>query len=206
MEKWIEARIFVNEGKQTEVLLSFIKPLVQQLRSTYGILAYHFLHEPDNEIRFRVLTTPDKVDSIKGLIENFRHLPQVRELKYPEVPYNGEKEAFGEDGWKTTYKFLEAGSDFALDRMDSSVKKGPQFNWIAFSHYFLNQSGLNQISEANFHATASIERIVTWVLTQFDIREKNIKQQISQLETRIQELEKAQEALEEKKKEKQKET
>ena len=188
-EEWIEANIFVHEGKQGEVLLTFIKPLVQRLRSEeFKITAYHFLHEPDNEIRFRVLTTSDKIEKIKGLIDNARNMQQVRDVKYPETPYEGEKQAFGEDGWKTTYKFLEAGSDFALDSLDGNVRKGPQFNLIAFSHYFLNQSDFNQINEANFHATVSIERMVTWVLTELDRREKNIMQQINRLEARIQAL------------------
>ena len=146
MEEWIEANIFVHEGKQREVLLNIIKPLVLRLRSEFGIIAYHFLHEPDNEIRFRVLTTSDKVDKIRGLIDNLRTREQIREVKYPETPYEGERQAFGEDGWKTTYEFLETGSDFALDSLDRNVRKGPQFNLIAFSHYFLNQNGFDQVS------------------------------------------------------------
>ena len=102
MVVWIEANIFVNEGEQNEVLLRFIKPLVQRLRSEFNITAYHFLREPNNEIRFRVLTTPDNVEKIKGLINNAERMEQVREVKYPETPYQGERQAFGEDGWKTT--------------------------------------------------------------------------------------------------------
>ena len=73
---------------------------------------------------------------------------------YPTTQYRGERETFGEDGWKTAYKFLEAGSDFAIDLIDPNLRKGPQFNKIAFSHYFLNQSGLGPLDEANFHAFA----------------------------------------------------
>jgi len=189
MEKWIEANIFVHEGRQKEVLLNLIRPLVQRLSFEFGIIAYHFLHEPDNEIRFRVLTTSDNVEKIKDLIDNLGTNEQIREVKYPETPYEGEKQAFGEDGWKTAYKFLEVGSDFALDSLDANVRKGPQFNLIAFSHYFLNQTGLNQVNEASFHTSASIERMVTWVLTELDRREKNIVQQINRLETRIRKLE-----------------
>lgn len=190
LDAWIEANIFVHEGKQAEVLLTFIKPLIQRLRGEeFKITAYHFLHEPDNEIRFRVLTTQDKVEKIKGLIDNARNLQQVREVKYPQTPYEGERQAFGEDGWKTTYKFLEAGSDFALDTLDTNVRKGQQFNIIAFSHYFLNQSGLGQVNEASFHASASIERMVTWTLTQLGEKEKRIMNKITELETRIRALE-----------------
>lgn len=185
---WIEANIFVNEGTQNEVLLNLIKPLVQRLRSEFGIKAYHFLHEPNNEIRFRVLTFRTRVEKIKGLIDNLQSREQVREVRYPETPYQGEREAFGGDGWRTTYKFLEAGSDFALDLIDPNARKGSHFNRVAFSHYFLNQSGFNQLQEANFHATASIERMATFTLTQL----KTLEGKMTQLESRIQALEERQ--------------
>ena len=114
MSEWIEANIFVYKGKQTEFLLKFIKPLIKRLRAEYKITSYHFLNEPDDEIRFRILTAPENVIKIIGLINNAKGMQQVRDVKYPETPYEGEKEVFGEDGWKTAFKFLEAGSDFAL--------------------------------------------------------------------------------------------
>src|SRR3990170_6358030 len=194
MEAWIEANIFVHQGKQRDVLLGFIKPLIQQLRSDFGITAYHFLYEPDNEIRFRVLTSDDKVDRIKGIIENLRGLPQVRDLKYPQIPFNGERTAFGEDGWKTTYKFLEAGSDFALDLLDSSVRKGPHFNPIAFSHYFLNQQGLDQFTEATAHFQCSMERMLVIVQESYTkpLQEKTnqLESYIKSIESRIKKIEK----------------
>lgn len=186
MVVWIQADIFVNEGKQNEVLLSFIKPLVQRLRSEFKITAYHFLHEPNNNILFRVLTTPRKVRRIKALINNAETLEQVREVKYPEAPYQGERQAFGEDGWKTTYKFLEAGSDFALDLIDDNVRKGRHFNRLAFSHYFLNQSGFNQFQEASFHFQCSMERMLVIVEQTYT---KPLKEKIAQLEARIQAIE-----------------
>jgi len=190
MEEWVEANIFLQEGKQEEFLLKFVKPIVQKLRSELQITAYHFLHEPNNEIRLRVLTTSEKVDRIRGLINNAKGLPQVKEIKYPEIPYPGEREGFGEDGWKTTYKYLEAGSDFALDLLDPKTRKGPQFNPIAFSHYFLNQSGFNILQEANFHATVVNERMS--IILQLSLQEMSsrLMEKISQLETRIGELEK----------------
>jgi hypothetical protein len=190
MEEWVEANIFLHEGKQEEFLLKFVKPIVQKLRSELQITAYHFLHEPNNEIRLRVLTTSEKVDRIRGLINNAKGLPQVKEIKYPEIPYPGEREGFGEDGWKTTYKYLEAGSDFALDLLDPKTRKGPQFNPIAFSHYFLNQSGFNILQEANFHATVVNERMS--IILQLSLQEMSsrLMEKISQLETRIGELEK----------------
>ena len=187
MEEWIEANIFVHEGKQKDVLLNVIKPLVLRLRSEFGIIAYHFLHEPNNEIRFRVLTTPDKVEKIKELLDNLVTREQIRELKYPETPYEGERQNFGEDGWKTTYKFLEVGSDFALDLMDDNTRKGNYFNPLYFSHLLLNQNSLNQFEEAVFHFRCSMERMFTMVETLYiaPLRDK-----VTQLENRIQALEK----------------
>jgi len=187
MPVWIEARIFVNEGKQNEVLLTLIKSLIQRLKSTFNIKSYHFLFEP--EILFRVLTIPDHVEKIKGLISNLQQNESVREVKYPSTPYEGERHSFGEDGWKTTYKFLEAGSDFALDLIDPNVRKGSHFNRIAFSHYFLNQTGFNPLQEASFHLKASIERMLI-MMHQSHIRPLNEK--IAQLEARIQALERHQ--------------
>jgi hypothetical protein len=190
MEEWVEANIFLHEGKQGEFLLKFVKPTVQKLRSELQITAYHFLHEPNNEIRLRVLATNEKADRIRGIINNAKGLPQVKEINYPETPYPGEREAFGEDGWKTTYKYLEAGSDFALDLIDPKTRKGPQFNPYAFAHYFLNQSGFTILHEANFHANAVNERMS--IIMQLGLQEMGSRliEKISQLETRIGELEK----------------
>jgi hypothetical protein len=190
MDEWMEANIFVHEGKQNEILLRFIKPLVQKLRSEFKIAAYHFLHEPDNEIRFRVLTSSDDIEKVIGLINNAKGMLQVRDIKYPEHPYAEEKDAFGEDGWRTTYKYLEAGSDFALDLIDPNAKKGPQFNIIAFSHYFLNQSGLNILQEANFHATVANERMSIILTLSLQELGNHLMEKIGQLETRIDQLEK----------------
>jgi hypothetical protein len=189
IEEWIEANIFIHEGKQNEFLLKFIKPLLQKLRSKFKITAYHFLHEPDNEIRFRVLTTPQNVEIVRGLINNAKGMLFVRDIKYPENAYPGEKDAFGEDGWRTTYKFLEAGSDFALDLINPNVRKGPQFNIMAFSHYFLNQSGLNILQEANFHANTVNERMS--IILRVSLKElgNRIIKEMNRLETRIDKLE-----------------
>lgn len=189
MEEWVEANIFLHDGKQEEFLLKFVKPTVQKLRSELQITAYHFLHEPNNEIRFRVLTTSEKADKIRGLINNAKGLPQVKEIKYPASPYPGEKEGFGEDGWRTTYKYLEAGSDFALDLIDPRTRKGPQFNPIAFAHYFLNHAGFNILQEANFHASAVNERMS--IILQLSLQEMSsrLMEKIGQLETRVAELE-----------------
>lgn len=189
MVVWIEARISVNEGRQNEVLLNFIKPLVQRLRSEFNITAYHFLREPNNEVWFRVLTTRTRVERIRALISNLQREEQVREVRYPETPYQGERQSFGEDGWKTTYKLLEAGSDFALDLLDENVRKGPKFKRLAFSHYFLNQSGFNQFQEANFHFQCVMERMLVLV-DQTYVRP--LKEKIAQLEARIQAVEEQQ--------------
>jgi hypothetical protein len=189
LDEWIEANIFVYEGKQREVLLRFIKPLVQRLRYEFKVTAYHFLHEPDNEIRFRVLTSPENVQKVRGLINNSRGMSQVRDVKYPENPYAEEKDAFGEDGWKTAYKYLEAGSDFALDLIDPNVRKGPQFTIIAFSHYFLNQNGLNILQEANFHATTVNERMSVILTLSLQELGNRLMEKMSQLENRIDQLE-----------------
>ena len=183
MPEWIEANVFVKAGSQQIVLLTLIKPLIQTLRSQFNIESHHFLHEPNNEIRFRVLTTSSNVVKIKKLIDNLQNNEQVTLVGY--TPFEGEKKAFGEDGWKTTYKFLEAGSEFALDLIDQNIRKGNKFNRISFSHYFLNQSGFGQLNEADFHASAMIERIVTWAITEHN----KLNDKITQLENRIKKLE-----------------
>lgn len=114
----------------------------------------------------------------------------MKQIKYPDTPHPGEREAFGEDGWRTTFKYLEAGSDFALDLIDPKTRKGPQFNPYAFAHYFLNQSGFTILHEANFHANAVNERMS--IIMQLSLQEMSsrLMEKISQLETRMGELEK----------------
>jgi hypothetical protein len=137
-----------------------------------------------------VLTNSDNIEKVIGLINNAKGMLQVRDIKYPEHPYAGEKDAFGEDGWRTTYKYLEAGSDFALDLIDPNAKKGPQFNITAFSHYILNQSGLNILQEANFHATIANERMSVILTLSLQELGNRLMEKITQLETRIGQLEK----------------
>jgi len=184
MTEWIEARIFFNEGKKNEVLVNLLKPLIQRLKSTFNIVSYHFLFEP--EIWFRVLTIPENVDKIKGLINNLQQNEHVREVIYPEIPYEGERQSFGEDGWKTTYKFLEVGSDFALDLLDENVRRGTDFNRFTFSHLFLNQQGFNQFQEASFHFECSMERMFVII---DELKIKPLRLKITQLKNRIRELE-----------------
>jgi len=155
MESWIEANIFVEQGKENEFLLNFIKPLVQRLRSKFKITSFHFFREP--EIRFRVLTEADKVEAIKNLIEEGKKTGLVKDIKYPL--YGEDKSAFGEGGWASAHKFFEAGSEIALDYIDPSVKKGKYFDHIAFMHYFLNPSGFSFFDEGKLHAVAVIERL-----------------------------------------------
>ena len=161
MDSWIEANIFVTQGKQEDFLLSFIKPFVLRLRSEFKIISFHFFYEPNNEIRFRVLTDTNTVDSIKKLIDEAKKMNQVTNITY--IPY-GETKAF-EGTWKTIHKFFEAGSEFALDYIDPTVSKDSSFNHIAFLHYFLNPSGFNQWEEASIHASAVIERLATINMT-----------------------------------------
>ena len=181
MDSWIEAKIFVEQGKQDEVLLSFIKPLVLRLRSESKIMSFHFFREPNNEIRFRVLTDINNVDSIKKLIDEAKKMNQVIDIKYN--PY-GETTVF-EGTWKTIHKFFEAGSEFALDYIDPTVSKDSSFNHIAFSHYFLNPSGFNLWEEANLHASAVIERLAVINM----MTDKQINERITQLESRIKTME-----------------
>ncbi len=184
MPEWIEANIFVNSGSQKNVLLTLIKPLIQTLKRTHRIKSYHFLYEPNNEIRFRVLTTHSRVATITGLIDNLQTNEQIIEVRYPKIPYDGEK-TFGEDGWKTTYKFLEAGSDFALDFIDENLRKTPNFDRGLIIHHFLNQTGMNPLDELDFHLVNSKERM-RLIITNAVLP---LKEQITQLENRLHELE-----------------
>ncbi|MCJ7631177.1 hypothetical protein MUP77_02070 [Candidatus Bathyarchaeota archaeon] len=185
MDTWIEANIFVNQENQHSFLKNFIKPLIRDLKSKGEIISYHFLHEENYEIRFRILANESKIEGIRKLIEESRKQQGVTDLKYPEAPYVGERISFGEDGWITTYKFLEAGSDFALDMIDQNVRKGPYFNYGSFSHYFLNQCGLNQFQEANVHLDFFVERITTII---FQNMHEQFGKRLDQLETSVKNL------------------
>ena len=181
MESWIQAHIYVETG-HNEFLVNFLKPLVQKLRSEYGIESYHFLFEP--EIMLRILTTPNNVDRIKALIDEAKDLPDVKDVRYRKMSLKGHLKNSG-DGWKRTYKFLEAGSDFVLDLRDESVRKGLLYSAGAFMHYFLNQHGLNQWQEVDVHFSAAIERIIVAVGQTI----KPLEDRIGALEEKIKTLE-----------------
>ena len=188
MVSWIEAQIFTEPDRRQEILLSFIRPLVEKIRSQFNIISYHFFRYSDTRgyyLRFRVLTNDEFIEQIKGLINEAEKLKEVTKVYYPEKPYEGEKESFGEDGWKSTYKFLEAGSEVALDKYDDNVRKGNYFNESYFVHLFLNQIGYHYLREAQFHALTTIERIEVIRQTEIEVRDFRI----NELEERIKQLE-----------------
>jgi hypothetical protein len=79
----------------------------------------------------------------------------------------------------------------ALDSRDGTVKKGPYFNAISFSHYFLNQLGFNQLDEIFFHFQVISERMSVIFNQTYT---KPLQDKIDQLEERIKTLKKIRKA------------
>jgi len=175
---WLETRVFVDADRIDDVIMSFVKPLVDMFDKENLLESFHFFEENGRaHILFRVLAEEDKVvRRIRPAI-----MDKLRELGLTDVSrisdicdYHGEQSSFGDEGWKITHRFFEYGSRVSLlkkdtlgrlrDTSDSQARREilrscmvpsedseeGQFHEDKFVHCFLNQMGYTRIVDDLF--------------------------------------------------------
>jgi len=182
MSEWIEANIYFSRNPN-HFLLNFIKPLITELENEEQLISFHFFGEPGPRILLRILSLTEVVDEIQDRIRSWESHENISQIQFRD--YHGEESSFGADSWETAYRFFEASSRIRLDMIDENIEKGPNFNLIAFNHYFLNACGLSIPNEATIHADMMIERLYTQ--RHYDLRDLNEK--IQRIESRLQQIE-----------------
>lgn len=171
MEYWVEENIKPNSPQDMDsVLLQHIKRIVDDLKRMKWVVSWHFLRESANwrgqtnvrvpHIRFRVRTQQrqTKLLNLRSYLTNeLNRLQNAGEISdhyrgnhgTPGQEYQGESGNFDEagpnpKGWKVTQKWLESGSEVALNLMRTrlaGVRFGPRFIMEDLLHFISNQNG-----------------------------------------------------------------
>lgn len=178
--KWIEVNIKCAPETQDEYLTKTVRKILNECRSKYE--SWHFLWEGKpwpNTLRLRFFGNDNKIDDIKQYLEE--------ELKdichcYGEhgdcgegKEYKGEANGWGTNVWDKGIKFMEFGSEFALELIENKDKlgksreyKGDAFFYAdRYTHLFLNQVG-SIINEVYFDLGQGIFRLGYGVLLNKD--------------------------------------
>jgi len=175
---WLETRVFVDTDRMNDVLMSFVKPLVDMSDRESLFESFHFFEENDRpHILFRVLAEKDKIAGRirPAIIDRLREMGLADVSRISDIcDYHGEQSSFGDEGWKIAQRFFEYGSRVSLlkkdtlgrlrDTSDSQARrqilrscmvpskdsKEGQFHEDKFVHCFLNQMGYTRIVDDVF--------------------------------------------------------
>jgi hypothetical protein len=170
MEYWVEENITPNRpGDMDKILSQHIRHMVNVLKSRKLVVTWHFFRESNNwrgngniipHIRFRIRTHQRKTklqDLRDYLTIELDRLQSIGEISdhyrgnhgNPNQEYQGEGNNFNEvgpnpEGWKVTQKWLEAGSEIALNLIRArltGVRYGQRFIPEDLLHFIANQNG-----------------------------------------------------------------
>ena len=171
MKYWVEENIKPNSPADMDrVLLQHVKRIVNDLKRRKWVVSWHFFRESDNwrgqrnvripHIRFRVRIHQRraKLLSLRNYLTNeLNRLQNAGEIAdhyrgnhgTPGQEYQGEAGNFDEagpnpEGWKATQKWLESGSEVALNLIRArlaGVQFGRRFIMEDLLHFIANQNG-----------------------------------------------------------------
>jgi Lantibiotic biosynthesis dehydratase C-term len=178
MEHWVEVNLFGRLRDQDTILLDHLLPHVEELRRKRELVTFHFFREP--EIRFRERLSTDHVASrekeevakiARGLVsKGLATRWHFGSHGTRGVPYKGEEDRYGKEGWKVAQRYFRDGSVTALALLELRRKGalenplwgrglgnpwegGPgnpwrrkredplEFHWSRYVHLFSNQLG-----------------------------------------------------------------
>lgn len=161
--KWIEVNIKCTpEIPKERYLTKTVRTILNECESKYEF--WHFLWEGKpwpNTLLLRFLGEDKKIDDLKQYLEE--ELKDVCHC-YGEhgdcaegKEYKGEADGWGTKAWEQGIKFMELGSEFALELIENKYRlgKSPEYKKNTFdyadryTHLFLNQIS-TLLNEANF--------------------------------------------------------
>jgi len=177
-EIWVEATLRlgrIDQEGHKRLILSFVKPVINDLEGKGMLDTFHFLFEPGPRLLLRI--QPEGENNVQEIRQTVRSaLTNVQDLIVQDPAhelftlYEGEAVDFGEDGWVITKKVFEMGSRMAVAKLDPESRKGRKFDEGKLLHCFLNSTGHGSVvvykggrlvtSEALFHLNSFLGRML----------------------------------------------
>ena len=179
--KWIEVNIkCTQEIPKEKYLTKTVRTVLNKCDSKYE--SWHFLWEGkpwSNTLLLRFFGDDEKIDDIKEILEE-----ELKDVCHcygengdcgEDKEYKGEADVWGTKAWEKGIKFMELGSEFALELIENKYKLGKsvEFKQDVFSyadrytHLFLNQIG-TLLNEVDFDLCEGIFRYGLQILTKKD--------------------------------------
>ena len=180
--KWIELNAGIDPKSKRNALLEFVSPLISEHRPEFD--SWHFLwegkpwptlKEKGITLRLRFYGENDSVDKLLQIIEKkLEKLEDENPLFYlghcygrhGDCPGEYEGEDWGEKGWKLGMKFLQFGSEVALELIENENILGKstdyKLNMMDYAerhiHCFLNDIFTSE-EEVYFYLENTIQRL-----------------------------------------------
>lgn len=151
-----------------DCMVKFVRPALNQYRSK--IESWHFLWESKpwpSTLRLRFFANDDVIEELRTFLDE-----ELKETSHCygrhgecEKEYEGEADDWGTKAWEQGIRFLELGSEFALELIENKEKLGNSdeykkdafFYADRYTHLFLNQI-TSLVDEPDFYLTQGIFR------------------------------------------------
>jgi len=169
--RWIEVNIERPPNiSKDEHLTKLVKPVLNKFRTK--IQSWHFLWEGrpwPSTLRLRFFGDGKEIEELRQFLEKkLKDIPHCYG-KHGDCgegkEYKGEADAWGTKAWEEGIRFLELGSEFALELVENKDKLGKSDEYKKnavdyadrYTHCFLNQIS-SLVDEANFNLTEGVFR------------------------------------------------
>lgn len=164
MKEWLEAAIFLKPECH---IAQHILPIVIEKYLPENIDSFHYFHEPNYEIRLRVLADKRTCQRIKKILrKQIETLPWCQRIRFRK--YRGEKKLYGKKGFDIAKDYFETGSITALRLLSldrkKELEKSKDFHARRYTHLFLNQLGYSTWKELKWAVTYAWYRLKVWFL------------------------------------------
>lgn len=168
---WIEVNIECpSKSSKAEFLIDYVKPVIDNCGNT--IDSWHFLWEGRPyplTLMVRFCGKEDRILDLSIFLENTLNTVTHCYGRHGDCEtseeYDGEADSWGEKSWERGIKFLEFGSEFALELVENRDQLGNSKDYekdaffIAdrYTHLFLNQIS-SLLNESDFYLLQGIFR------------------------------------------------
>ena len=165
--RWLEAGIFckptcfnaINTARVFIRLLDDVK-----------FYSAHYFHEPNYEIRFRILANKKARTTVRAIIKEMKKDTCIEKVVFRR--YNGEAALYGPVGFDIAKQYFENGSRTAMQiiaaetngKLTSPNKWKPKhFHLNRYVHLFANQMGYSVWDEFKWGLKYSYNRLKVWM-------------------------------------------
>lgn len=208
--KWIEVNVGINPDIKNIALVELVSPIVRKYKSNFT--SWHFLWEAKPwpalkkkgiTLRLRFFGENDSITKMKDVLEaKLRRLEHDNSHsffghcygRHGDCPGEYEGEDWGKKGWKLGMKFLQLGSEVALELIENENMLGKSDDYKLslfryaerYVHCFLDTIYSTE-EEVNFYLQNAIQRLCHLVTKQqFDKEhEKEHQELFKDIKSRI---------------------